>query len=432
MKERGDEVERLMSLSGTPLLVDTDGGGDIGHNIIDIGRNVTGGDGRNDRNSRDHYHADGDYRGGKNDGRYAGGQLSRDHGGASSMDRKKTLAVPETDNPGVEKGQVSGTAAPGNSSRRGSGGERRAKVQSKRDSGSGRQNSVESPGVTIPKENEKDKRNSGACRSDPDNGSGQSQEALNVERIAATASIPLLPCFSSVGARNVLGVGRHSALAHCNMTRSSANIVSSTRKGEGRAEGWRGAEYQNLGLKTSASAGDIGVLSMLNRHDPAENSRNTASAIDRAALLGTSGGLEGARAWASSRNAGRGGVYGEVGGSIATTAHIATADPGNSRAAAASAREYADILLASHLTPFPTITKNRSLHAVSQPIVRHSAGFSDACRGENSRLGTTAWRVARNARHEGLVAPAERLSIARQIEAGFDALQERTRASPIA
>lgn len=103
------------------------------------------------------------------------------------------------------------------------------------------------------------------------------------------------------------------------------------------------------------------------------------------------------------------------------------------KTAIAAAKDHASMLLASHLTPFPTITKNRSLHAVSQPIVKHSEGFADACRGENSRLGTTAWRVTREARYDGLVAPADRISIVRQIEAGFDALRGRSkRVSPVA
>ena len=101
---------------------------------------------------------------------------------------------------------------------------------------------------------------------------------------------------------------------------------------------------------------------------------------------------------------------------------------------AAAARDRASMLLASHLTPFPTITKNRSLHAVAQPIVKHSEGFADACRGEISTSGTAAWRVAREARYDGLVAPADRLSIVRQIEAGFGSLQGRScgRVSPVA
>ena len=93
------------------------------------------------------------------------------------------------------------------------------------------------------------------------------------------------------------------------------------------------------------------------------------------------------------------------------------------KTAVAATRGQADTLLAFHLCPFPTITKNRSLHAVSQPLVRHSQGFADACRGESSRAGTEAWRVARAARYGGLLAPADRLSIVRQIQAGLEMLQ---------
>ena len=42
------------------------------------------------------------------------------------------------------------------------------------------------------------------------------------------------------------------------------------------------------------------------------------------------------------------------------------------KAAVAGTRGQADTRLASHLCPFPTITKNRSLHAVSHPLVRVS------------------------------------------------------------
>ncbi|CAM9981253.1 unnamed protein product, partial [Scytosiphon promiscuus] len=116
-----------------------------------------------------------------------------------------------------------------------------------------------------------------------------------------------------------------------------------------------------------------------------------------------------------------GGVhYGGSGGAVA----MGVGEPALAkRAALTAARDEASTLLASHLMPFPTITKNRSLHAVSQPIVRHSDGFADACRAESSRLGTAAWRMARDARYHGLVAQEDRLSILRQIEAGFDALQ---------
>ena len=82
-------------------------------------------------------------------------------------------------------------------------------------------------------------------------------------------------------------------------------------------------------------------------------------------------------------------------------------------------------MLASYLTPVPTITKNRSLHAVAQPLVPHSEGFADACCGEDTGLGMVAWRSARADRYDGLVAQADRLSIARQIQAGFNALQGR-------
>ena len=94
------------------------------------------------------------------------------------------------------------------------------------------------------------------------------------------------------------------------------------------------------------------------------------------------------------------------------------------KAAVAGTRGQADTLLASHLCPFPTITKNRSLHAVSQPLLmRHSQGFADACRGESSRAGTEAWRVARAAGYDGLLAPADRLSIVWQIRTGLEMLQ---------
>lgn len=253
-----------------------------------------------------------------------------------------------------------------------------------------------------------------------------SPRGLDATRIVATASTPQLPCFSlgsapqlafrgggaqkpneAVGLqrRNRLGDGRAVSNGYNAVSASpDTNVVvasggsSAARLGHGHARN-----------ETEASVSD-------RIHQPPRNklvTTSTSSALGRRREAGAGAGT------------GTGTGTGDAGPGAAAAA---------AKAAVVAARNHASMLLASHLVPFPTITKNRALHAVSQPIVRHSEGFADACRGERSRAGTTAWRVAREARYDSLVGPADRLSIVRQIEAGCDALQGRTRrrVSPVA
>lgn len=218
-------------------------------------------------------------------------------------------------------------------------------------------------------------------------------EALDAERVAATAGTPSL-------SRNSLGYqisrGQHpgASLAAVNDGEKSVSELS-----------------RHPALHTSFSAGEIGTTPSARGHRRARNW--TGEDFDRKQVGNDAVGEWSAGFTNDPQAHGRAGFARVVNESGKINRHRA------------------DLILASHLTPFPTITRNRSLHAVSQPIVRHSQGFADACRGESSSLGSSAWRVARAERYNGLVATADRLSIVRQIEAGFDALQGR-RISPLA
>lgn len=238
-----------------------------------------------------------------------------------------------------------------------------------------------------------------------------SPRGLDATRIAATASTPQLPCFS---------LGSSPQLAFRGGQPNQA-VGLQRRLGDGAiSNSYSAASPDNINVVASASSSAAGFGRGRARHWVAG-----ASVSDRiqqqqprseTALASTSNDQGHHRTEAAG-----------VGADDATAAVVVA------KAAVVAARNHASTLLASHLMPFPTITKNRSLHAVSQPIVKHSEGFADACRGERSRSGTTAWRMAREARYDGLVGPADRLSIARQIEAGFDALQgRRRRVSPVA
>ena len=244
--------------------------------------------------------------------------------------------------------------------------------------------------------------------STPDSGVSrpESSQDISLRRVIGTASTPQLPCFS-LGSRVSPREGRHGAA-----------FTRIAYAGEGEGGGVHEARLSTPALSGLFPGDSLGAAPV--------------------------GGLMRARAWT-------GGVTGNITGNI--TGNVAGSNPGENpgktidydlpgmwlgseiwrehaaekeeatKTAVAAARGQADALLASHLCPFPTITKNRSLHAVSQPLVRHSQRFADACRGESSRAGTEAWRVARAARYGGLLAPADRLSIVRQIQAGLEMLQ---------
>lgn len=97
------------------------------------------------------------------------------------------------------------------------------------------------------------------------------------------------------------------------------------------------------------------------------------------------------------------------------------------RVEAVADRDLAQTLLASHLAPFPTVNQHSTLYGVSQPVLQHSAAFADACRRAAARPGSTLTKLTRMEEGlgpEGRVALADRRSILRQIEEGFQALRE--------
>lgn len=230
-------------------------------------------------------------------------------------------------------------------------------------------------------------------------------ETLDIERVAATASVPLLPCFSQLGSPLILMGGRHPALA------AKIEGVDGAR---GRWDVAMSETRRNVGLVASAPA-----VAKVRTSTLAANIGGTSVQI------GDGEGEVAPVVKAFTAQTARWSRVGGIGGVSAADQTLPPTAAAVRTAIMSAAREHAQMLLASHLTPFPTITKNRSLHAVPQPIVTHSEGFADACTGETSQLGYAAWRLTASARHDGLVAPAERQSIVRQIEAGFDALQGR-------
>lgn len=241
-----------------------------------------------------------------------------------------------------------------------------------------------------------------------------SPPGLDASRIAATASTPQLPCFSLESSpqhaflERRTGELRGATLQPCAQQLAHLNAASTRKKVTSASTSVAGC-YGGGGSGGSGGSGRARHWTGQNVADKLQHqARNGMFASRNRSIQGNHEGV--------------GGVGGGIG-----EPEVAE------KAALTAARGEASTLLASHLMPFPTITKNRSLHAVSQPVVRHSDGFADACRAESSRLGTTAWRVARDARYQGLVAQEDRLSILRQIEAGFDALQGRgARVSPVA
>lgn len=354
MQERGAEVERLMSLAGTPLLID-----------MSVSVN-NGPDTAKKAPSNDHEVSD------STDAT----KLEKTPGRATeSATTSATIPTPvsEIRRVGNDPGAARGTGV----------------LDSKAEEAIDVSNGGKYRGASRMATLTQDQQGDDTLLAESDAERQGSPQELDTARVAATASTPLLPCFS---------MGSGLAFREPRGTTSTAN-----------AEG--ALTCQRTGLATSASATDIRSTPVCGRVRP----RNWPFVFS-----GSTRGND----WDAS-----------MGGWLASRKSQDRPEGGGTRVAVASAvavaRSQVDALFASHLTPFPTITKNRSLHAVSQPIVRHSEGFADACRGECSRSGTEAWRVSRMAKYDGLVTPVDRRSITRQIEAGFDALQGR-RVSPVA
>lgn len=300
--------------------------------------------------------------------------------------------------------------------------------------------------------------------------------ALDVERVAATASVPALPCFSRVDSSLAPTGGRYNTLSIASNlnefgscwrgvtgeimdSRSAGGATILTRAAQSRHSS--GSNNMGHSKRAYAAAGDT----FLGQDEaargggdgfgcPAISSSNSPKSANY--LVGDGGTMRGIMAASGAMNSGvtttrtgtpwgaisrkksspesggdeRAGVRGLNPGAGATS----TAVPTTALAAAAVASDKVDVsvdkdqaraLLASHLTPFPTITKNRSLHALPQPIVGHSDGFADACRegGRGSRVDV--WRAAKVAKYDELVSPEEREWILQQINAGINALQGR-------
>lgn len=377
MQERGAEVERLMSLAGTPLLIDMSASSANASGCAS-GYTATKGTGTDDRSR-----LSGDRK------KSADGLDKPAEAGANGTKQKPAQGDAAPSAPGTrcpDFAPIDARPEQGGLSSGGNAGENNEAVEGV-------------AGSKQPGEGQREKRSS-ITEADTNNSATKTPEGLDAKRIAATASTPLLPCFSLGSARLDLR-GRNGG-------------GSSTAKAENCV-----FEPRRVGLKLSASAGDLAPTtdsSLVGRGQPRPWPGESTD-VPLGSALGAADGRSGPRntqGCGERREAGSG-----------------STEAAAAKAAVVAAREQAGALLASHLTPFPTITKNRSLHAVSQPIVRHSEGFADACRGDSSRLGTVAWRASREARYNTLVAPADRLSIVRQIEAGFDVLQSR-RMSPVA
>lgn len=355
MRERGAEVEHLMSLDGTPLLVDMSANSDSA-----CGGPKTNQAGKASSND-DVPTEDGGDR-----------ETPLPQAEASENRRRRGDTNAAAGGPTVEK-----TAPP-----YGSGGRKNSKALLSRStstpSGVPREDLPGKGGTTAAVNPSKTRLS--AAPSPP--------RGLDASRVLATASTPQLPSFSLGSSPQPAFRGGKPNQQGGQSDRNGDRALSNTCNATSPV-----TEFANaLSAPVYCHHGRAARWAGVNVSDRAQQSRNSGPS-HRPATLGMEEG----------------------------------------RAALAAARDRASTLLASHLTPFPTITKNRSLHAVSQPIVRHSEGFADACRGEMSRSGTSAWRVTRDARYDGLVAPADRLSIVRQIEAGFDTLQGRSdRVSPVA
>lgn len=388
MTERGAEVEKLMSLAGTPLLVDMSVNADA-----DADRVGASGGPMKKSAPRNAFQDDDDEAVGSGGGDRASERTADaadeqpgDGGGTGSRSRNEAAGAVRTNSASGVAGSAAEAAAVSHGGRGG-----------RNDSRAMLSRSASEPGGALDQNQPKDGSSAvvpiASTRS-------PSPRELDAARVLATASTPQLPCFS-------LG--------------SSPQLSLRTAGGGDQLIRLAGRDQRHGG----------GALS--------SNVHASSPATNGMAVLSAGYGPDRARHWARPNVSER--AFGEAltsrqGGQRRCSEEAAGRAAAEARAgvSAAAARDRASALLAAHLTPFPTITKNRSLHAVAQPIVKHSEGFADACRGDRSRSGTAAWRVAREARFDGLVAPADRLSIARQIEAGFDVLQGRNgrRVSPVA
>ncbi|CAB1115637.1 unnamed protein product [Ectocarpus sp. CCAP 1310/34] len=364
MTERGGEVEQLVSLAGTPLLVDMSTGSastSTGPAKHQAGNSAQTGDeaAHGSTNTSDRTGRSGETERSNADGKAAVATAAN----PTSTDRGRGRISSRTDPSGTAKassGKGVGPAVEPVPTHSGGSGHKESMRRSQSTPAATpleeETRNTETPADTAATARPATRRTSSSESSPPTRG-------LDAERIVATASTPQLPCFSLGtspqlafrGARPSPTVEPQRSPALQAIASSERKVASPVTDSIGASASSSGCQWRRLG---------VGV---------------------RAGLAGTA----------------------------------AMETP-----ALATARDQASALLAFHLTPFPTITKNRSLHAVAQPIVKHSEGFADACRGERSRSGIEAWRLAREARYEGMVAPADRLSIMQQIDAGFDALQQ--------
>lgn len=253
------------------------------------------------------------------------------------------------------------------------------------------------------------------------NGTIPSEEnAFEVDpsRFAANQNFPLLPCFSRVASQRELGE------------------LHSGQRASGGSD--NGGELFGLQRNRSACSSRHSVP----RPCASDDGRAPSSALELRRWRRIPDGVGSHRAGACSFD--RQGIWTAPASNIRTLRSSRRDDglggavgrfpvhsSATSKKETVAARDYAETLLASHLTPFPTITKNRSLHGVPQPLVRRSRGFADACREDNSRASATALREVNRAERDELVTPAERQWILSQIEAGFDTLQHGRRLSPV-
>lgn len=387
MTERGAEVEHLMSLDGTPLLVDmsTNSASAVSASGGGGGEKTKAGNASSNDDDEDPAETNG---GGperplmphRAEAKAAENENGRRRGSAN-----------DAGGPAAEKAPPH--ASEGGGRRRDSKEARRLSRSASTPSGAHSEDPPVVKGGTTAAAVESGRERLSSGTSPP--------RGLDAARVLATASTPQLPCFS-------LGSSPQLAFRGGNSNRQDDG-QQAKHNGDGA-----------LLSKTSAVAASYSATKFASELSapPSAYCRGNAArwvggnvSTDRLQQTRRSSPM-------TSRHSGPPPYRSILGGT-----NVEGEEQGRPPGVVAATRGRASMLLASHLTPFPTITKNRSLHAVSQPIVKHSEGFADACRGEASRSGTAAWRVAREARYDGLVAPADRLSIARQIEAGFDALQ---------
>lgn len=241
---------------------------------------------------------------------------------------------------------------------------------------------------------------------------------VDPSRFTANQKFPLLPCFSSVASQLELGE-LHSGQRASDNSDNGGGLFGMQRN--------RSACSSRHSVPTSCASGDgrapSSAFDLRRRRrvpDGVGSQRAGTCNFDRQGIWTAPASNTRTRR-SSGRDGGLGGAVGRFQVHSSATSKMATV----------AARDCAETLLASHLTPFPTITKNRSLHGVPQPLVRRSRGFADACREDNSRMSATALRAVNRAERDELVTPAERQWILSQIEAGFDTLQHGRRLSHV-